>query len=202
VVTLYLPGDGPLHRMPAGAKLVLLVAAVLGVSLLPTAPWSAAAAGGACVAGYLVAGFHGAHGLRELGRQSWTLRWVIVLVFGGLLIFLGPMPAALNTARVVAAVLLAMLLALTTRMTALLDALERGLLPLAVLRVDPARVALLLTIAISTVPVMIRIAHDVREAQLARGISRDIRAFAVPYLVMALKHADELGDALAARGVR
>jgi biotin transport system permease protein len=49
---------------------------------------------------------------------------------------------------------------------------------------------------------MVRRARDVREAQLARGVRRDVRAFAVPYLVMALKHADELGDALAARGVR
>jgi biotin transport system permease protein len=60
----------------------------------------------------------------------------------------------------------------------------------------------MLTVALTTLPVMTRIAHQVREAQRARGARPGIRRFAVPYLVMTLKHADELGDALAARGVR
>lgn len=199
MVTLYRPGHGPLHRMPAGPKLVVLAAAVLGVSLLPTTGWSVAVGAGACLAGYALAGL-GA-GLRELARQAWALKWVIVLVFGGQLIFLGAEPAAVNTTRVVAAMLIAMLIAVTTRTTALLDALERGLGPLTILRADPRRIALMLTVTVSMLPVMVRIAGDVRDAQRARGI-RSIRTFAVPYLVMTLKHADELGDALAARGVR
>ena len=55
---------------------------------------------------------------------------------------------------------------------------------------------------ISTIPVLARLASDVREAQRARGGGRQPAHFVVPFLVVALKHADELGDALAARGVR
>jgi len=41
-----------------------------------------------------------------------------------------------------------------------------------------------------------------RDAQRARSARAGLRAFAVPFLVVAFKHADELGDALTARGVR
>jgi biotin transport system permease protein len=186
--------------MPAGPKLVLLIASVLAVSILPTTIWAAAAAAATCVGAY-VAGL-GAPGPRALIRQAWALRWVVALMAVGQLVFLGPLPAAVNTVRVSAAVLLAALIALTTPVSALLDALERALAPVALVRVGPERVALMLTVTVSTIPNLARIAHDVREAQRARGARPGIRTFAVPYLVMALKHADDLGDALAARGVR
>lgn len=198
MVTLYRPGDGLLHRMPAGPKTLLLLALVLAVSLLPSVWWTTAVAATVCVISYLVSGL----GMRELGRQVVAVRWVVVVTLAGQLIFLGTEPAVANTARVTAAVVLAALLVLTTRVTALLDAIERGLGPLARLRLDPQRAALLLTVTLSTIPVLARLAHDVREAQRARGGRASLRLFAVPFLVVALKHADQLGDALTARGVR
>lgn len=110
--------------------------------------------------------------------------------------------AVANAARVTAGLLLAALLTITTPINALLDAAERGLRPLRYIRVDPQRVALLLTISISTVPVLVRIAHEVRAAQKSRGVRANMRTFVLPFLVISLKHADQLGDALAARGVR
>jgi len=101
----------------------------------------------------------------------------------------------------VAAVALAGLLASTTPVTALLDVAERALGPLRVIGVDAARAALLLVVALGTVPTLARLAGEVRAAQRARG-ARGIRVFAVPFLVLALRHADDLGDALTARGVR
>ncbi|GAA4142663.1 CbiQ family ECF transporter T component [Leifsonia shinshuensis] len=203
MLTLYRPGTGPLHRMPAGPKLLLVLAAVLAVSLLPST-WAAAGIAAALpVVAYALAGLgDGMLGLRELARQVLAVRWVIVITLGGQLLFLGPEPAVANTARVTSAVVLAALLVLTTRVTNLLDAVERGLRPLAALRVDPARAALLLTVTLSTVPVLAGLARDVRDAQRARGARAGLRAFAVPFLVVAFKHADELGDALTARGVR
>lgn len=198
MVTLYRPGTGLLHRMPAGPKALALVVVVLAVSLLPSAWWAAATAALVTVAAYLLSGL----GLRELGRQLVALRWIVVITAAGQLLFLATEPAIANTARVLAAVLLAALLALTTRVTELLDAVERGLGPLRILRLDPQRAALLLTVTLSTVPVLARLAGDVRTAQRARGARGGIVTFAVPFLVVALKHADQLGDALTARGVR
>ncbi|MFJ8896083.1 energy-coupling factor transporter transmembrane component T family protein [Leifsonia sp. NPDC102414] len=198
MVTLYRPGDGWMHRAPAGPKATVLLAVVLAVSFLPSTWWAASVAAAVAVLGYLICGL----GLRELGRQVLAVRWVIVITLGGQLIFLDAEPAVANTARVLAAILLAGMLVLTTRVAALLDAFERGLRPFERLGVDAQRIALLLAVTINTVPVLARLATGVREAQRARGARAGIVGFVVPFLVVSLKHADDLGDALTARGVR
>lgn len=198
MVTLYRPGDGLLHRASAGPKAAVLLAVVLAVSFLPSTWWAAGVAAAVTVLGYLISGL----GMRELGRQTLSVRWVIVVTLVGQLIFLDAEPAVANTARVLAAVLLAGLLVLTTRVAALLDAFERGLRPFERLGLDAQRVALLLAVTINTVPVLSRLASGVREAQRARGARAGIVGFVVPFLVVSLKHADDLGDALTARGVR
>ncbi len=198
MLRLYRPGNGPWHRMPAGPKATLLILIVLAVCLLPVSwPGTLAAAliGTGC---YTVRGI----GLRELGRQLWAVRWAIAVTAAGQLLFLGPERAAANTTRVSAALVISALIALTTPVAALMDALERGLKPLDWLGVDRQRVALLLVVTFTMLPVLARLAHEVREAQHARGGQASLRYFATPFLVLALKHADALGDALTARGVR
>lgn len=197
MLTLYRPGSGWMHRAPAGPKALVLLLVVLGVSLPPSTYAAAGVAAGLTVAGYLGSGL----GLRVLAGQILAVRWVIAVTLVSQLIFLGFEPAIVNTSRVLAALLLAGLLVLTTRVTDLLDAFERALAPLARLGVDPRRVSLLLTVAINTVPVLARLATGVREAQRARGARGGVVTFVVPFLVVSLKHADELGEALTARGV-
>jgi len=202
-VTLRDARRGRLGRMPAGRELLLLMAVVLGVSLLPSTWWAAGAAGVVTVGAYAGAQLgDGALGLRRLAGQVRAVRWVMLFTLVSQLVLLGPEPAVANTARVTAAIAIAGLLVLTTTMTELLDGIERGLRPLQRIGVDTERVSLLLTVTAGTVPVLGRLAWDVRQAQRARGASPGLRTFVVPFLVVALKHADELGDALTARGVR
>jgi biotin transport system permease protein len=137
-------------------------------------------------------------GTRELGRQVPTVRWVIVITLVGQLLFLGPEQIVPNTSRVVAAVAIAVLLVITTRVRALLETVERGLRPFERFRVDPQRVALRLTVNLSTIPVLARLASEIRDAQRVRGAPASLRFFVVPFVVV-LKYADELGDALTAR---
>lgn len=198
MLSLYRPGDGPWHRMPAGRKTLLLLALVLAVSLLPGTWLSCAVAAGLTLLCYAAPGT----GWMRLGRQIWALRLLVAMSFVGQVIFLGLATATIGTVRITAAVVLAALLALTTPVTALWEVFERALSPLRILGRDPSRAALLLVVAFGAVPTLIRLAHQVREAQRARGAGRGIRSFVVPYLILALKHADELGDALTARGVR
>lgn len=198
MLTLYREGTGPLHRMPAGPKTVALAAAVMGISFLPSTWWAAGAAWAAALVAYLVAGL----GPRVIGGQVYALRWIVLVTLGAQLVFLPPEAAVSNASRVLAAILLAGLLVLTTRITDLLDAVERWLRPAARAGVDPERVALLLTVTITTLPVLARLGAGVREAQRARGARGGLATFVVPFLVVSLKHADELGEALAARGVR
>jgi biotin transport system permease protein len=112
------------------------------------------------------------------------------------------LPTAISsTARVVLAVALAGLVTLTTRTSAMMTFLERCLSPTRRLGLDPFRLSLLLSLTIRSIPVIAGLATQVREAQRARGVERSVRAFAVPLVVGALRHADALGEALSARGL-
>lgn len=188
--------------MPAGPKLAGLALVAVVLAALPSTWATAPVAAGASIALYAGSGMGVRTGVRLYGCHAWALRWVIVVTAVGQLLFLGPEAAVANTARVATALLMAGLVPLTTPVAATLDALERGLLPLRRVGVDPARVALLWTIALTTIPVVTRLAADVRDAQRARGLRPSLARGAVPFLVLTLRHADDLGDALAARGIR
>jgi biotin transport system permease protein len=194
---LYRPGHSPLHRLPAGPKLVLVMALALAVSLAPANPWLLTAAAVVVAGCYLLAGLRGG----EIGRQVYRLRWVMLVMLLTQVLFLPRLTVAANIVRVIAVILLANLVTLTTRTERLIDAIERALSPLRRLGVNPGRVALLLSMTITTIPVIAGFAAQIREAQRARGVPVSPFAFVVPLLVMALKHSDDLADALTARGV-
>jgi biotin transport system permease protein len=192
---LYVPGRSPLHRLPAGIKLLLLVAGGVG-SVLLHRPWQVAVALGVVVAAYAGAGL-----LRRVPGQLRPLLW-IGLATGAFHVVVNGWAHAVVVVGVLAVlVLLAALVTLTTRTTDLADAVVVACRPLRVLRVDPERVGLVIALGIRCVPVVIGLAEEVRDAQRARGLTASPRAFAVPLLVRALRHADALGEALEARGV-
>ncbi len=192
---LYLPGDSVLHRMPAGAKLLLMVLAG-AASVFLDHPWQGAVAVLAVLGGYLLAGFP----LGTAWRQVRPLLWLLGMVAVFHVVLGGWRQAAVFLGLVVSLVLLAALVTLTTRTTDMVDAVVRGLGPLRALGVDPERVGLLLALGIRSVPVVVGLAEEVRDAQRARGLTASPRAFAVPLVVRSLRHADALGDALVARG--
>lgn len=196
MISLYRPGTSPLHRMPAGAKLAALAVLALAISLgARTAPLAGVALVLVCAA-FALGGFGPATWLRQL----WATRWIVVLVALTQVLFLPLETAFANTTRVASVVMLAGLLTLTTRTSDLLDALQRGLAPLRHVGVDPWRVGFTLTLTISLVPVVAGFATRIREAQRARGVRLGPRAV-VSLLVMSLRHADDVADALAARGI-
>jgi len=196
VIALYVPGRSLLHRAPAGAKLVTMFALALVISLVPHTLPSLAVTAFVVVDLYIVARLPAA----TLPRQLWLARWIILIMVATQLIFLTPWDALVNTVRVVAIVLLASLLTLTTRSEDLLAALETGMRPLARFGVDPRRVGLTLSLAIAMLPVVAAIARSVRDAERARGVPLGPR-LVVPVIVLALRHADDVADALTARGV-
>ncbi|MET7752557.1 energy-coupling factor transporter transmembrane protein EcfT [Micromonospora sp. NPDC005367] len=194
---MYRPGGSVLHRMPAGPKLLTVMALALAISLAPANPGLLAGAIALVFGCYLLTGL----GLRELGRQLRDLRWLVLVMLVPQALFLSLPTAAANVTRVVVVVLLAALVTLTTRTEDLIDAIAGALGPLRRFGVDPNRIALMLSMTITTVPVITGFAVQVREAQRARGVPVQPLAFVVPLLVMALKHSDDLADALTARGV-
>ncbi len=196
MISLYAPGSGILHRMPAGTKMLLLAVGALGLSL-----WHAGAAGGVavvCAVGSLfpISGLP----LRMLSHALWQLRWLVLVLGGALWLFSGAEVAIANTARVVSLLLLAELVTRTTRTGDMLTVLRRMLRPLRRFGVDPDAVGLALTLTIAMIPVVAGLADQVRDAQRARGVRLGPLA-ALPLLVLTLRQADEVGEAMVARGV-
>ncbi|KGM08762.1 energy-coupling factor transporter transmembrane component T family protein [Cellulomonas bogoriensis] len=192
----YVDRDTPLHRAPAGLKLVVLL--VLSVGLLTVRD---PITGGVAVV--VVTGLYalGRVGPRTAWAQVRPLRWFVPVVFTVQWLVLGLDAAVGLSTRIVVLVALAGLVTLTTRTSALMAAVERALTPLRLVGVDPARIALVLSLTVRSIPVLAALAGRVREAQRARGCERDVRAFAVPLVVGALRQADALGEALQARGL-
>jgi biotin transport system permease protein len=197
MISLYRPGRSWLHRIAAGPKLLAVMALALAVSLAPANPWVLASAVVVVIGCYLSAGL----GVREIGLQVYRLRWLMLFILAAQIFFLPGLTVAANIVRVATVILLANLVTLTTRTEAIIDAIERALAPLRRIGVNPGRVALMLSLTITTIPVITGFAAQIREAQRARGVPVAPLTFVVPLLIMALKHSDDLADALTARGI-
>lgn len=193
---MYEPGSSPLHRAPAGVKfLATLVLAT--VSVLIGSPLVLAALLAAVAVGYLVARIP-AHRVGQLVR---LLAPLLVLLVAVQVWLLGPLQATVLGLRLLIALGAANLFTLTTRVDDVVAAVERGLAPLHRFGVRPDRVGMIVGMTVAAVGTLSGIAGEVREAARARGADRSPTAFVVPFLVRTVRHADELGEALAARGV-
>lgn len=197
MIMLYRHGRSLIHRMPAGLKVLVFTLIALAIALSAGSGWALPVAGVLAVCLYLLAGL----GVGTLLRQILAVRWVIVVMLLTQVLFLPVLVAVTNTGRVLVVIVLAALITLTTRIPALLDATERALAPLRRFGVNPASIGLLLALTITAIPVITGFAAAIRDAQRARGAPVRLRTFAVPLLVMSLKHSDDLADALTARGI-
>lgn len=193
---LYLPGTSVVHRARAGHKLLVMLGAGAGSVLLDEL-WQVGVALGLVAAGYAVARIP----LRIALAQLRPLVWVAGAAAVFHVVVSGWERAAVVLGVLAVLVLLAALVTLTTRTTAMVDAIVVACRPLRRLGVDAERVGLMLALGVRSVPVVVGLAEEVREAQLARGLGASPRAFAVPLIVRSLRHADALGEALVARGV-
>lgn len=192
----YLPGTSPLHRLPAGAKLGALLAAAVATLFLDRV-WHVVVLAAAVVALHLLARIPP----RAVWAQMRPLFWMVLVLGAFQLVVNGWRTTVVVVGTIVGLVLLAGLVSMTTRTTALVDVVVRLCRPLRRVGVDPERVGLLMALGVRSVPVVIALAREVREAQLARGLGASPTAFAVPLVVRSLRHADRLGEALVARGV-
>ena len=196
LTSTYQTGTSPLHRSRAGAKLAgLLVFST--VLVVWRSPATVLVFFVLVVGLYRVAGF----GVRTLVSQVWPLRWIVVFLLPFQWWTAGWQFSLVVVGTLVVAVVGAALISLTTRVTDLLDVIARVLEPARAIGVDPERVALLLALTIRAVPVIAGALHEARDARRARGLERSTRALVTPIVVRTIRHADRVGEALAARGV-
>jgi len=197
MIGAYVPGDSLVHRAPAGLKLLLLLLVGTASALLLSRPWQVGAALLIVVGSYRLADLSWRAPFGQLRPLLWLLAWVAAFH----ILNSGWAHAVVIVGTIVLLVLLAGLVTLTTRTSNLAEAVVATVRPLRRLGVDPEHLGLLLALGMRSVPVVIDLAYEVRDAQHARGLSRDPRAFAVPLVVRSLRHAEALGEALVARGV-
>lgn len=192
----YVAGDSGVHRARPGVKLALLLVLTTVLVAVRTVPVVTAGA----VLVVLVALWAGL-GLRGLGRLVWPLRW-IVLVLTPLQAWLsGWERAYVVVAGLVVAITAAALVSATTRVADMTEAIMTVLSPLRRVGLDVERVGLVVALAIRSVPVLMDALRVVREARQARGMRMTPDTLLTPLVIRAVRHADRVGDALAARGV-
>lgn len=196
-IGLYQPGTSLLHRTAPGIKLLGLVAFGIVSIFLQRSWWLTLLVLAAIMVLYLASGFT----LRTLWRQVKPLAFILAFMAVFHVWIAGWQRAVGLTGTLLAIMALAALITLTTPTSRLVDAAVTAVRPLRHVGVDPERVGLMLTLGIRAVPLIVGLAYQVREAQIARSQTASFEAFAVPLVVSALRQADAMGEALIARGV-
>ena len=195
MLSLYVPGDSFVHRLPAGAKLVALLAGSVLLFAVSGIPVHAAELLGVAVL-YRVARLPWRDTLHQLRPALIFL--VPIFLFH---VLLTDWVLGVETVlRIVVLLLLAVLVTLTTRLSDMIDVIERAAQPLRHAGISPSKVGMMLSMVIRFIPLMMKEAREILEAQRARGLDRSAIALLVPLLIKTLKMADNLSDAIEARG--
>jgi biotin transport system permease protein len=195
-LALYHPAAGPVHRAPAGLKLLGLAALGVLLFVLPRLDVVAGA-----LAGVLLLGL----GLARLPvRVLWAqvrpvLVWLAALFVVHLLVT-DAVTGTLAVTRLLTLVLAAAVVTATSRVTELVAVVERVCAPLRWVGVRPARIGLVIAMTLRFIPLIAERAARIREAQAARGGSRRLTILVVPLLVQVLQLAHTTAEALDARG--
>jgi biotin transport system permease protein len=196
IAALHVPGTSVLHRLGPGIKLLALSG--LGIGLFFVAnPWILCACAVLALVAYPACGL----GWRRAGAQLRALAVFLILIGATQAWIAGWTSAVEVCARLVTLVLAASLVTYTTALSALMETLERGLRPLAPLGARPQALAFTLTLTIRFIPVLMGLAKETRDAMAARGRERAWFAIAVPLIIRSLRLADQVSEAVEARGL-
>jgi len=199
-LALYVPRASPVHRAPAGVKLLALAGLSALLFAVPTLAVAAGALLGVVAVGLVVARLPAA----VLTRQARSVLWWLVALFVLHSVVTDVGTGAVTVLRLLALVLAAAVVTATTRVTAMVAFIERICAPLELVGVRPARIGLVVAMAVRFIPLISERADRIREAQAARGGTarglRGLRTTVVPLLVQVLQLAHTVSEALDARG--
>lgn len=195
MLDLYAPGTSPLHRLPPGLKIVLLMLCGTALFVFDRLAVTSLALLAALLLHH-IAGF----GLAQIWQQIRPIRWILLLLLLSQGLFNDWLFGLFVTLRLIALLLLAGLVTLTTRASDMIATIEHGLAFLRPLGVNSAKVGLAFSLTLRFIPVLSQATNEVREAQKARGLERSILATALPVAVRVIKMADAISQAIDARG--
>lgn len=191
---LYLPGRSAVHRVPAGWKVLAVFAAGTALVAIDDLRVLGVVAAGV-LGGYRAAGIP----WRTAVAQVRVIAPVLAVLCAVQWVTAGAAEAGAGALRLATLVALAALVTLTTRVSDMVEVIERALRPLRHLGLRVDRISLAISMTLRFIPLLTRVAAEVREAQRARGLDRNVLALAVPVLVRALRTADQVAEAIDAR---
>lgn len=196
MISLYQPGDTPLHRTAAGPKLAMLLVAGVAIALTTGLVLLAAAA----LLGVAILAI-ARPPARLVRGQAIGLAFVTAVILALSALAGVWQDGVIFVLRVVALVSLATAVTVTTRTSAIQDLIADGLG-----RFGPAgeraadRLGLAVALVIRFVPELVAHAATLDEARKARGLKASAPRLLVPMLVRTLATADAVAEALDARG--
>lgn len=194
---VYVPGSTILHRLNPGIKFLSLIFFILLVAFGANTLAHATAALAVVAVGYGLARIP----LRTAAGQILPVLPVL-LALGAFHWWQNDLvSAAAMVIGLTASVAAAALLTLTTTIAELMDALERGLRPLARFGVPVDTISLAISLTIRLIPLLLHTVHEVLQARKARGVGGSLMAFGTPVIIRSITRARALGEALMARGV-
>lgn len=193
----YVPGSSWIHRTRPGLKFLVLIAFVITTAIaVDTVPWAFGSLALPLV-GYVIA--------RVPLRVAWTQLTppfpILAMLFAFQWWQLGLTRATVIIVVIYAAIAAATLLTLTTKVGEMMEAITAGLAPLARFGVPAETIALAISLTIRLIPLQLAAVRDVLDARKARGAEFSLRAFGTPVIIRSLRRAENIGDALIARGV-
>lgn len=192
---LYIPGDSALHRARPAWKLALLFVYCTAIFVV-THPGMLGAGLVLVALSYGIAGLSARDALTAIRPAL----FVLVIIFAAQLWLESLGMAIYATLRLMALLMAAALVTYTTRASEFTEGIL-ALLSHAPAWVPKDKIALAMSLVWRFIP-MIRAQFDeVREAQRARGLERNMLALVVPLVVRTLKTADEVAEAITARSL-
>ena len=196
MISLTSPVETWAHRWPAGLKLGLLCAATVVLFALDRVPVLAAALA-ATLGLYLLPGPTFARaGLRAV----WRL-WPFVVLVGAWHLAIGaPAAGLVIILRLLTAVGLANLVTMTTPLTQMIAVVRWLTAPLARLGLNPRALALGIALVVRFTPVLADKGSALTQSWRARSPRRPGWRIVMPFTVLAIDDAEQLAEALRARG--
>ncbi|MDY3126772.1 MAG: energy-coupling factor transporter transmembrane protein EcfT [Corynebacterium sp.] len=196
-LAVYVDKDTIIHRIPAGLKLLGVLAFVLFTTLAISTPLGGLFACGAMLIGYALA--------QIPPRIILSQIWPPLVILIPLCLFqwwskTGEFALTLFL-TLFAAMLSSFLLTLTSTVDEIMDGVETGLRPLERLGLPVETISLTVSLTLRLIPLMFGTVDEVLKARKARGAGFSLQAFGTPVIIRSLRRARAIGEALQARGV-
>ncbi|CAK9886788.1 MAG: Energy-coupling factor transporter transmembrane protein BioN [Candidatus Erwinia impunctatus] len=189
----YVNRQSVVHTMAPAYKIALLALYCTGVFMLTSWPW-VAVAGLIPLVGYKI----GRLSFRHLFQGLKPALIIVAIIFIFQLVYAGLSFAAFIALRLSCLIVAAHLVTLTTRSSEFVEGIL-SLLRYAPRWVPAEKIALAISLSLRFIPVLRRVAEEIRMAQRARGRDKNILALLNPFMLRTLKSGDQIAEAIRAR---